>query len=136
MSISVRYFIVLDETINKISQNKFNGFCFRKEPGLPEYSGQVIKMAEVYVETINRKVTRIIRIDCVKYKADNHGALSKEYEEDSRNHMTNLISPPQVETASGVLNASEIFNAKRLKFKLTWEITEEIRAEISNILKI
>ncbi len=93
-------------------------------------------MAEVYVETINRKVTRIIRIDCVKYKADNHGALDKEYQEDSRNHTTNLILPAQVETAPGVLNASKVFNAKRLKFKLTWEITDEIKDEISSTLKI
>ena len=120
----------------KVSQKNFNGFYFKKESTLPEYSGQTIKMAEVCVEVIDRRVTRIIRIDCERYKVDEDGALNKEHLRESNIHMINLISPPQPEQDSTIIDATNVFEAKRLEHKLTWELTTEITEKIVKALKL
>ncbi len=105
MSISIRYFVVSNGTLKKVSQKKYNKFYFKKEPTLPEYSEQSINMAEVCVEVIDRKITRIIRIDCERYKVDKHDALNKEHLRESNIHMIDLMSPPLEEQNSTVIDA-------------------------------
>ena len=136
MSTSIRYFVVSNGNLKKVSQNKFNGFYFKKEATLPEYSGQTIKMAEVCVEVIDREITRVIRIDCERYRVDKYGALNKEHLRESNIHMINLISPPQPEQDSTIIDATNVFEAKRLEHKLTWELKTEIIEKIVKALKL
>ena len=136
MTISIRYFVVSNGNLKKVSQKKFNGFYFKKEATLPEYSSQTIKMAEVCVEVIDRTVTRVIRIDCERYKVDGDGALNKEHLRESNIHMINLMSPPLAEQNSTVIDATKVFEAKKLEHKLTWELTTEIIEKIVRALKL
>ena len=136
MSISIRYFVVSNGDLKKLSRKKFKNFYFDEEAALPEYSGQTIEMAEVCVEVFDRAITRIIRIDCERYKVDKHGAIDKEHKWESIIRIFNPTSFPQSEQDSTVIDATNIFKAKRLEHKFRWELTDEIRDQIFEILKI
>ena len=135
MNISIRHFVVSDSDVQKLSQKKRQGFYLRMENTLPEYSGQIINIADVCIELVDRKPYRIIRIDCIRHKIDENGGLDKEYEEESGKHIINYIEPPEVTSQSSVLDASRVFEAKRLEDKYSWKLSDDIVRKIAKLLK-
>ncbi len=136
MNISIRHFVVSGSDVQKLSQKKRQGFYLRKENTLPEYSGQIISIADVCVELDERKPYQIIKIDCMKHKVNENGGLDKEYEKESGKHIINLIEPPEVTSQSSVLDASSVFEAKRLEGKYTWKLSDDVVLKIAELLKV
>ena len=136
MSISIRHFVVSGSDVQRLSQKKRQGFYLRKENTLPEYSGQTIKIADVCIELVDRKPYKIIRIDCMKHKVDENGGLDTEYEKESGKHFINIIETPKVISQSSVLNATSVFEAKRLEGKYTWKLSDVIALKIAESLNV
>ena len=136
MSISIRHFVVNGSDVQKLSQKKRQEFHLRKENTLPEYSGQIISIADVCVELVDRKPYQIIRIDCIKHKVDENGELNKKYEKESGKHIMNRIVPPEVTSQASVLDAYSVFEAKRLEGKYTWKLSDDIVLKIAELLKV
>ncbi len=72
----------------------------------------------------------------MKHKVDEDGGLDKEYEEESGKHIINRIEPPEVTSQSSVLDASSVFEAKRLEGKYTWKLSDDIVLKIAELLKV
>ncbi len=136
MSISIRHFIVIDSEVHKLSQKKRQGFYLRNKNILPEYSGQIISVADVCIELVDRKPYKIIRIDCMKHKVNKNGGLDEDYEKESGKHFINIIETPKVTRRSSVLDASSVFEAKRLEGKYTWKLSDDVILKIAESLKV
>ena len=72
----------------------------------------------------------------MKHKIDENGGLDKEYEKESGKHVINHIEPPEVTSQSSVLDASRVFEAKRLEGKYTWKLSDDIVRKIAESLKV
>ncbi len=97
---------------------------------MPEHSGQTIKMADICVEVIDRKITRGIRIDCERYKVDQFGTLDKEHKRGSNIRMINLMPPPSCRTKLNGHRCHYFFEAKRQEHRFTRGVIEEIMSKI------
>ena len=136
MNISIRHFVLFSSEVQKLSQKKRQGFYLRNENLLPEYSGQIINIADVCIELVDRKPYKIIRIDCMKHKVNKNGGLDEDYEKESGKHFINIIETPKVTRRSSVLDASSVFEAKRLEGKYTWKLSDDVILKIAESLKV
>jgi hypothetical protein len=136
MNLSVRHFIVDGESVQKVSRKKREGFYHKNENTLPEYAGKIINVADVCVELVKSKPYRIVRIDCVKHKVDQNGGLDNEYQAEHIKHVSHELEPPSITVGSDVIEASNVFEAKRLKCKYTWSLNGLVLRKMQSMLKV
>ena len=133
-STSVRYFIVKGESLEKISQKKWERFYSLREYVFPEYAGQILNFACVMVELKDRKPLSIVRIDRMKNKINELGGRDKDYEKEIGKYILNHVEPPKVNCANSVFDAADVFEKKRIEDKYRWKLTEHIEREIAAAL--
>lgn len=119
MNIGYRVFVVdKDNEIIQISQQSFNDFHMKNKPSLQRFSGRTISVAVVLYTLENRKPKQIVRIDFVRMKVNDDGALDQEQYFDTLRLAAKRIEKPfaedPLENISGpVVNAIEKFDARR-----------------------
>lgn len=134
MSIGSRHFILVGDDAVKISQRVIRDFYFNRKAVLKEYAGQVIDIANVYLSLENRLPKEIIKIDCMRLKVAENGALDETYHGEHLAHMANKISgKPKVISSGSLVNASTVFNHKKLKNKYERDLSQ---LHLKKILKI
>ena len=65
-----------------------------------------------------------------------NGGLDEDYEKESGKHFINIIETPKVTRRSSVLDASSVFEAKRLEGKYTWRLSDDVILKIAESLKV
>lgn len=134
MSIGSRHFILVGDDAVKISQRVTRDFYFNRKSVLKEYAGQIIDIANVYLSLENRLPKEIIKIDCMRLKVAKNGALDKIYYGEHLAYMANKISgKPKVISSGSLVNASAVFNHKKLKNKYERDLSQ---LHLKKILKI
>ncbi|WP_186407578.1 hypothetical protein [Candidatus Accumulibacter aalborgensis] len=119
MNLGYRFFVVGDDnSIIQVSQRSFNDFYMRHKPSLQRFSGCTINVATVIYTLENRKPKQIVRIDYMRIKVDNDGALDQEQTLDSFRLVANRIGKvlgeePPVHNSGQVVNAIEKFDERR-----------------------
>ncbi|MBO3703168.1 MAG: hypothetical protein XXXNARYT_003147 [Candidatus Accumulibacter regalis] len=119
MNMGYRFFVVdEDNSIIQISQRSFNDFYLRQKPSLQRFAGCAINVATVIYTLENRKPKQILRIDYVRMRVDNDGALDQEQILDSfrlvANRMGKVLGDEQPVNNSGqVVNAIGKFDQRR-----------------------
>jgi hypothetical protein len=119
MNLGYRFFVVGDDnSIIQISQRIFNDFYLKYKPSLQRFSGCTINVATVIYTLENRMPKQIVRIDYMRIKVDNDGALDQEQNSDSFRLVANrvgkfLSEKPLVSDSGRVVNAIERFDERR-----------------------
>lgn len=119
MNIGYRVFIVDEKNeIIQISQRSFNDFYMKNKPSLQRFSGRTISVAIALYTLENRKPKQIVRIDFMRIKVNDDGALDQEQSFDSLRLAANRIGKhfpeePLEKNAGSVVNAIEKFDERR-----------------------
>lgn len=119
MNIGYRVFVVDENNeIIKISQQSFNDFYMRDKPSLQRFSGRTISVAIVLYTLKEREPNQIVRIDFMRIKVGDHGALDQEQSFDRLRLAANRIGKlfteePLVNNTGPVVNAIEKFDERR-----------------------
>jgi len=115
--LSVRYFVLVDDDVVKVAQRVMRDFYFNRKAVLQRYAGQTIDIATVAIILQNRLPKEIDQISCMRCKVTPAGALDEIYDFEHGRYMSYKLSKAQAITSGTVIDASEIFNQKRLKHK-------------------
>lgn len=136
MGLAIRHFLILSSGIKKISQKKYQSFYHNDLDGnvFPDYAGKIIDVADVVLELVNRKPYQIVRIDCPRYKVNDLGGIDTEYRQEKGRYIINFLDPPKVGKGEDILDASKVFEAKRLKEKYSWKLDNQTILDIGLIL--
>lgn len=119
MNIGYRVFVVDENNeIIHISQKSFNDFYVREESSLQRFSGRTINVAIVIYTLENRKPKQIVRIDFMRIKITDDGALDQEQSFDNLRLAANRIGKPfskelPIENSGPVVNTLEKFDHRR-----------------------
>jgi hypothetical protein len=119
MNIGYRVFVVDENNeIIHISQKSFDDFYIRDKPSLQRFSGCTISVAIVLYTLESRKPSQIVRIDFMRIKIGNDGALDQEQYFDRLRLAANRIEmpfteEPLVKNTGPVVNAIKKFDEKR-----------------------
>ena len=119
MNLGYRFFVVGDDnSIIHISQRSFNDFYLKHKPSLQRFSGCTINVATVVYTLEDRKPKQIVRIDYMRIKVDNDGALDQEQNIDCFRLVANRVGKllrekPLVSDSGRVVNAIEKFDERR-----------------------
>ena len=119
MNIGYRVFVVEESNkIVHISQQSFNDFYLREKPSLQQFSGRTINVAIVIYTLENRKPKQIVRIDFMRLKINDDGALDQEQLFDSLRLAANRIGKPfseepPVNKVGPLVDALEKFDQRR-----------------------
>ena len=65
-----------------------------------------------------------------------YAGLDKEYEKDHIKHIGNIIEPPQINGGKEIIEAADFFEAKKLKNKYSWKLSDEVVRKIADALKV
>lgn len=119
MNLGFRYFAVRDDdSIVHLSQRAFDDFYTRHRPSLVRFSGSVLMIATVIYATENRRPKQIVRIECMRVKVDESGALDQDHIETTTRLLANRIDKiiggaPADDGSGSVVNALERFDERR-----------------------
>ncbi len=137
MTISARYFVVINDSIKKISRKSMEDFYFNGKNTLTDYSGQIIDTIDVIVELQNRKPFRIIRLDGSRLKVDKNGGRDDDFHMESQQQALSCFeTPAEVKSTQGVLDATDVFNERKLKNKHIWYPSDKIIYKIAKLLGV
>ena len=119
MNLGYRFFVVGDDdSIIQISQRTFSDFYQKRKASLQRFSGSVINVATVIYTLENRKPREIVRIDYVRIKVNDEGALDQEQDADNLRLAASRIGSilgekPPVRNSGQVVDAAERFDERR-----------------------
>jgi hypothetical protein len=119
MNLGYRYFAVReDDSIVHLSRRAFDDFYLRHRSSLLRFSGSILTIATVIYATENRRPKQIVRIECMRVKVDETGALDQDHIETTArllaNRIDKIIGGVTVDEGAGsVVNALEKFDERR-----------------------
>jgi hypothetical protein len=135
MGIGSRHFILVGDDVIKITNRANNDFYFKRKPVFKQYAGQIIDMADVYIEFENRVPQHIVKIDCLRRQVTKSGSHDEQYERGYLSHMMNNISgKPKAKASGSVINATEIFNGRRIANEHTHKLSQRQLKKIMDII--
>lgn len=121
MSIGYRIFLVRGDDVSRLSQKNFDEFYRKRKRVLSEFAGQTIDIAKVIYELANRRPSRVIRVDCQRYKVKADGSIdeahNREFGRLMRIKMSKAFGTRESERNTTVVDAHERFEERRLEHK-------------------
>jgi hypothetical protein len=134
MKLGYRVFAVAGDEITPIPQRTFDDFLSDKKPVLKQYAGTTVDFAMVIYETKDRRPHRFVRLDGTRCKILKNGGLDQEHDWDSMQlaalSLKGVLYPFAEENISGVIDATDRFNLRRLKHKYSAKFSEAAKQKM------
>ncbi len=138
MTIAARvFFIEANDAVRRIPLKRFERFYLRSDSdeSFPEYAGQRVRYAVIFVELDNRQPTAIRRIDCSILQLNSKGQLDqKEWLRGVRLGMDSIAPPSAQVPASSVVDATYRFSRKRYHHEFRWKPNAEVMKAIEEAI--
>ena len=113
-----RVFVIDGERVFRISQKAFHDFYQRDQATLPQFAGKTVDVAIPFFTLDGRKPKQIVRMDTMRIKVTEAGAIDPAHKDEALRLVVNTISWGVDDTEAqadpgNVINAKGKFNKRR-----------------------
>ena len=125
MSIGVRIMFLDGDRIIRVSQRRFERLVDRDlNEAMPEYVGQRIRCAMVYVQLADRKPVEVVRIDYMVLPLDPEGRLDADLQSRKMMLAGEMFGFGMTGTAERVVDFGPYLAEKQYRAEYKWKPTE------------
>ena len=125
MSIGVRIMFLDGDRIIRVSQRRFERLVDRDlNEAMPEYAGQRIRCAMVYVQLADRKPLEVVRIDYMVLPLDPEGRLDADLQSRKMMLAGEMFGFGMTGTAERVVDFGPYLAEKQYRAEYKWKPTE------------
>jgi hypothetical protein len=125
MSIGVRILFLDGDRIIRVSQRRFERLVDRDlNEAMPEYAGQRIRCAMVYVQLADRKPVEVVRIDYMVLPLDPEGRLDADLQSRKMMLAGEMFGFGMTGTAERVVDFGPYLAEKQYRAEYKWKPTE------------
>jgi len=125
MSIGVRILFLDGDRIIPVSQRRFERLVDRDlNEAMPEYAGQRIRCAMVYVQLADRKPVEVVRIDYMVLPLDPEGRLDADLQSRKMMLAGEMFGFGMTGTAERVVDFGPYLAEKQYRAEYKWKPTE------------
>ena len=125
MSIGVRVMFVDGDRIIPVSQRRFERLVDRDlNEAMPEYAGQRIRCAMVYVQLADRKPVEVVRIDYMVLPLDPEGRVDADLQSRKMMLAGEMFGFGMTGTAERVVDFGPYLAEKQYRAEYKWKPTE------------
>ena len=125
MSIGVRIMFLDGDRIIRVSQRRFERLVDRDlNEAMPEYAGQRLRCAMVYVQLANRKPVEVVRIDYMVLPLDPEGRLDADLQSRKMMLAGEMFGFGMTGTAERVVDFGPYLAEKQYRAEYKWKPTE------------
>jgi hypothetical protein len=125
MSIGVRIMFLDGDRIIRVSQRRFEGLVDRDlNEAMPEYAGQRIRCAMVYVQLADRKPLEVVRIDYMVLPLDPEGRVDADLQSRKMMLAGEMFGFGMTGTAERVVDFGPYLAEKQYRAEYKWKPTE------------
>ena len=125
MSIGVRIMFLDGDRIIRVSQRRFERLVDRDlNEAMPEYAGQRLRCAMVYVQLADRKPVEVVRIDYMVLPLDPEGRLDADLQSRKMMLAGEMFGFGMTGTAERVVDFGPYLAEKQYRAEYKWKPTE------------
>jgi hypothetical protein len=125
MSIGVRVMFLDGDRIIRVSQRRFERLVDRDlNEAMPEYAGQRIRCAMVYVQLADRKPVEVVRIDYMVLPLDPEGRVDADLQSRKMMLAGEMFGFGMTGTAERVVDFGPYLAEKQYRAEYKWKPTE------------
>ncbi|MEF8724763.1 MAG: hypothetical protein V5B30_19995 [Candidatus Accumulibacter delftensis] len=125
MSIGVRIMFLDGDRIIRVSQRRFERLVDRDlNEAMPEYAGQRIRCAMVYVQLADRKPLEVVRIDYMVLPLDPEGRVDADLQSRKMMLAGEMFGFGMTGTAERVVDFGPYLAEKQYRAEYKWKPTE------------
>lgn len=125
MSIGVRILFLDGDRIIRVSQRRFERLVDRDlNEAMPEYAGQRLRCAMVYVQLADRKPVEVVRIDYMVLPLDPEGRLDADLQSRKMMLAGEMFGFGMTGTAERVVDFGPYLAEKQYRAEYKWKPTE------------
>ena len=125
MSIGVRILFLDGDRIIRVSQRRFERLVDRDlNEAMPEYAGQRIRCAMVYVQLADRKPLEVVRIDYMVLPLDPEGRVDADLQSRKMMLAGEMFGFGMTGTAERVVDFGPYLAEKQYRAEYKWKPTE------------
>jgi hypothetical protein len=125
MSIGVRIMFLDGDRIIRVSQRRFERLVDRDlNEAMPEYAGQRIRCAMVYVQLADRKPLEVVRIDYMVLPLDPEGRVDADLQSRKMMLAGEMFGFGMTGTAERVVDFGPYLAEKQYRAEYEWKPTE------------
>ena len=125
MSIGVRIMFLDGDRIIRVSQRRFERLVDRDlNEAMPEYAGQRIRCAMVYVQLADRKPVEVVRIDYMVLPLDPEGRVDSDLQSRKMMLAGEMFGFGMTGTAERVVDFGPYLAEKQYRAEYKWKPTE------------
>jgi len=125
MSIGVRILFLDGDRIIRVSQRRFERLVDRDlNEAMPEYAGQRIRCAMVYVQLADRKPVEVVRIDYMVLPLDPEGRLDADLQSRKMMLAGEMFGFGMTGTAERVVDFGPYLAERQYRAEYKWKPTE------------
>jgi hypothetical protein len=125
MSIGVRIMFLDGDRIIRVSQRRFERLVDRDlNEAMPEYAGQRIRCAMVYVQLADRKPVEVVRIDYMVLPLDPEGRVDADLQSRKMMLAGEMFGFGMTGTAERVVDFGPYLAEKQYRAEYKWKPTE------------
>jgi hypothetical protein len=125
MSIGVRIMFLDGDRIIRVSQRRFERLVDRDlNEAMPEYAGQRLRCAMVYVQLANRKPVEVVRIDYMVLPLDPEGRLDADLQSRKMMLAGEMFGFGMTGTAERVVDFGPYLAEKQYRAEYKWKPTD------------
>lgn len=125
MSIGVRIMFLDGDRIIRVSQRRFERLVDRDlNEAMPEYAGQRIRCAMVYVQLADRKPVEVVRIDYMVLPLDPEGRVDADLQSRKMMLAGEMFGFGMTGTAERVVDFGPYLAERQYRAEYKWKPTE------------
>ena len=125
MSIGVRILFLDGDRIIRVSQRRFKRLVDRDlNEAMPEYAGQRLRCAMVYVQLADRKPVEVVRIDYMVLPLDPEGRVDADLQSRKMMLAGEMFGFGMTGTAERVVDFGPCLAEKQYRAEYKWKPTE------------
>ena len=125
MSIGVRIMFLDGDRIIRVSQRRFERLVDRDlNEAMPEYAGQRLRCAMVYVQLADRKPVEVVRIDYMVLPLDTEGRVDSDLQSRKMMLAGEMFGFGMTGTAERVVDFGPYLAEKQYRAEYKWKPTE------------
>jgi hypothetical protein len=125
MSIGVRIMFLDGDRIIRVSQRRFERLVDRDlNEAMPEYAGQRLRCAMVYVQLADRKPVEVVRIDYMVLPLDPEGRVDADLQSRKMMLAGEMFGFGMTGTAERVVDFGPYLAEKQYRAEYKWKPTE------------
>ncbi|WP_299160318.1 hypothetical protein [Accumulibacter sp.] len=125
MSIGVRILFLDGDRIIRVSQRRFERLVDRDlNEAMPEYAGQRLRCAMVYVQLADRKPVEVVRIDYMVLPLDPEGRVDADLQSRKMMLAGEMFGFGMTGTAERVVDFGPYLAEKQYRAEYKWKPTE------------